>query len=199
MKIWKCRNCETNNQGEVCVVCGEKKNTKTVTTIPHKPKSTIFTWANVKTAMKLVLVVIVIIAGSFLFVRTKAGLVKYNELVIQGDTFREQRNFKAAKELYQTAQTEFEPRITSFIPYFMTMQKNRETEILIDKRIDEGIEEIQIYLKADRKFAKHTEELLFDLLDLRETDEELLQYYELWKKGGNVPPDFVKSIIKRKR
>ena len=67
------------------------------------------------------------------------------------------------------------------------------------QEIGEGIEKLQIYLKADGKFAKHTEELLFNLLDIRETDEELLQYYELWKKGGNVPPDFAESIKKRKR
>ena len=155
-------------------------------------------WYTKKTAKRLIVALILISITSFLSLRTKEGFVKYNETVLQGDSIREQKGFKEAKALYQTALDEFQPRITSFIPFFVTMSKNRETEKLIDTEIKEGIEKIQIYLKADGKFVKHTEELLFDLLEFRETDEELLQYYELWKKGGNVPSDFA-ELIKNKR
>lgn len=37
--MWKCENCETINDGDICVVCGEKKTEKSEVTQPQKTQS----------------------------------------------------------------------------------------------------------------------------------------------------------------
>lgn len=154
-------------------------------------KTRIDKWYNIKKAVKLVFTLAVIIVGYILFMQTKDGLERYNTIAMEGDTLCINKDYKAAKEIYETAKNDFTPKITSFIAYFKTMSKNRAIELLIDNDIDEGIKKMEIYIRASGKFDKHIEELLFDLLELNETHPVLQEYFKLWKKGGNIPASLI--------
>lgn len=134
-----------------------------------------------------------IISGAIIFavifititwVLTKKGADHFDEKVAGIPEMIQEAQYEEATAILEEAYSNFSPsymKVRVVVPY-KRMQK--EIETVIDKDVQDGIEQIKTILKATRgRFDKNTEEMLFRLLQLRPENEELLELKEVWKKS----------------
>ncbi len=138
---------------------------------------------NLITGIKLAAVLITMLLGAFIWVKTIDGVEKYDLSAASATELLVQKDYQGAREAYAAAYNEYAPRITVLAISLKHKRFMKNLESQIDEDVAQGLEQIKIFCKANRgRFDKTSEELLIQLLQLRPENPELLELREAWMK-----------------
>lgn len=131
----------------------------------------------------IALLIIFAIGGvSLITVLTNNGLKKFNKIVDVGLEQVEQKQFKEAQATFTQAYEEFTPKLTTLLAKVRYNNLTKQVERAIDKEVEEGVRQIELWLKADKgKFEEHTYNRLMEIYRLRPEHSGVLEKMELWK------------------
>lgn len=138
-------------------------------------------WENLITAVKLVVAMVVIILALTIWLKTERGLDDFNFKVEQADRMAKDKKYLDAKDLYNQAYENYRPRITSLLVSGTYNNRMKDLQQAIEAEISQGVEDINILLKADGgKFTSHTLEMLEDLFELDPRHKDLIELRDIY-------------------